>query len=94
MIQDIPAAMEEFHRAVKAMPSTDAPDALVRLAGAMPKDVAITALARLYVLAHTRGEFDRARAVHASGTAQDGQACHHESEPSRMTVWRDGRRLL
>lgn len=63
MIEDIPTAMEEFHRIVKAYPSTDAADAMLRAAGDMPDAVALSALARLYVITHTRGEFDRARAA-------------------------------
>ena len=67
MINDIPTAMDEFYQVVKSASSTDAPDAIVRLAGNMPHDVAITALARLFVISHTRGEFDRARALAAQG---------------------------
>lgn len=67
MINDIPTAMDEFYQVVKSASSTDAPDAIARLAGNMPHDVAITALARLFVISHVRGEFDRARALTARG---------------------------
>ena len=67
MINDIPTAMDEFYQVVKSASSTDAPDVIVRLAGGMPHNVAITALARLFVISHTWGEFDRARALAARG---------------------------
>lgn len=67
MINDIPAAMDEFYQVVKSTSSTDAPEAIVRVAGNMPHDVAIIALARLFVISHVRGEFDRARALTARG---------------------------
>ena len=67
-------AMEEFDRVVKSYPSTDAPDRMVRLAGCMPADVAITALARLFTIVHTRGEYDRAKLARLRDAAQEQQA--------------------
>jgi hypothetical protein len=62
----IPEAMDEFFNIVNTNPSTDAADLLVRGAGAMPADVAVTALARLYVLTAARARFDQARAAFAA----------------------------
>ena len=67
MISDIPTAMDEFYQVVKSTASTEAPEAMIRLAGTMPHDVAVSALARLLVISHARGEFDRARAAAARG---------------------------
>ena len=66
-------AMEEFTRLVKSLPSTDAPDAMVRAAGAMDVSVAVTALARLYTIAHTRGEFDRAKLLRLQTEEQESE---------------------
>ena len=44
-------AVDEFYNLVNAAPSTEAGDRLVRLAATYPVDVAIEALARLYVVA-------------------------------------------
>jgi hypothetical protein len=54
MEKSIPTAMEEIYRLVNSTPSTDAADILTRFAATMPPIVAITALARLYVLMAAR----------------------------------------
>ena len=50
-------AVDEFYNLVNAAPSTEAGDRLVRLAATYPVDVAIEALARLYVVAVARERF-------------------------------------
>lgn len=62
MEKSIPEIMDEFYQLVNTVPSTDAPDALVKFAATVPNDVAMTALARLLVLTHTRARYDQARA--------------------------------
>ena len=62
MSHSIPDAIESFHGMAKTMPSTDAPDAIIRHAATMPHDVAITALARLFVLTHARKKHDHSYA--------------------------------
>lgn len=57
MEKEIATAMDEFYQFVIATPSTDAAEALARLAAAKPTSVSIQALARLYVLAASRARF-------------------------------------
>ena len=53
-------AVDEFYNLVNAAPSTEAGDRLVRLAATYPVDVAIEALASLYVVAVARERFRKA----------------------------------
>lgn len=70
-IEDIPTAMDEFYDIVNEQDPVDAPDRLVRAAGAMDATVAITALARLLTIVHARGKHDRARLANLN---RDGAA--------------------
>lgn len=61
MNRDVFQAVDDFFALVNMTPSTEAGDKLVRLAATYPVDVAIEALARLYVVAATRERFHKAK---------------------------------
>ena len=61
MEKSIPTAMDEFYRLVNSVPSTEAAEKLTRLAATMPLDIAISALARLYVVAAAHARHAEAR---------------------------------
>lgn len=61
MDRNIPGTMDEFYRLVDSVPATEAADKLTRLAAAMPADVSIPALSRLYVVAAARARHAEAR---------------------------------
>ncbi|MDE5833840.1 MAG: hypothetical protein K2H64_12850 [Desulfovibrio sp.] len=57
----IPDAMDILYELGKSCETTEAPDRIAAQASLMPRDVAIIALARLYVIAETRARFANAK---------------------------------
>ena len=57
----IPEAMDRLYELGRSCDTTDAPERIAAQASLMPRDVAFTALARLYVIAETRARFANAK---------------------------------
>ena len=57
----IPEAMDNLHELGKSYGSTEAPDKIAAMASLMPRDVALAALARLYVIADARARHANAK---------------------------------
>ena len=65
--------MDEFRLLVNSKPSTEAAEALIRLAGTVPAGMAITAMARLYVLTETRARFEQAKMAEMKKSLEEFQ---------------------
>ena len=63
MYQDIsiPEAMDKLYELSKNYDSTEAPEKIAAVASLMPRDVALIALARLYVITQTRARCQSAK---------------------------------
>ena len=57
----IPDAMDKLYELGKSYASTDAPDKMAAMASLMPRDVALVALSRLYVIADARARYANAK---------------------------------
>lgn len=57
----IPEAMDILYQLGRSCETTEAPDRIAAQASLMPRDVALIALARLYVVAETRARFANAK---------------------------------